>query len=1080
MGKILTEDMIEKACIERLCNGGHYHHIDAYIAHSKVISIENILESQQDGTGRTNIKEAILPKIFYSSLKEINPQIPDDILKNIVRDFSIYISKKDLKDTNYDNYKLLKNGIPVEFEREGKKEQDIVKLIAFNNYYRNNFTLVSQMWIKGETQYRRPDLILFVNGLPLVFIELKNSDVKLKTAYDDNLKNYLRDIPQLFFFNQFCVLSNGIETRVGSFTADYEHFFEWLRLRETDKLDRELIKKAGTSIEYLLDGLFDQETLLDYVENFILYENKREKIIAKNHQFLGVNNAIEAFKNREKLDGKLGVFWHTQGSGKSYSMGMFVNKINRKFQGNFTFLMVSDRLDLDGQLYKNFLRTEIIPGEKTESKRNPFIPISSAELREFLTTNKPFIFTLIHKFGYDKGKKYPLLSTRSDIIVIVDEAHRTQYKNLAENMRTGLPNAQYIAFTGTPLLGSKKLTNQWFGDYVSEYNFAQSVEDGSTVPLYYSRRVPEVALVNTDLNDDYLEIIEKEHLTKEEEEKLARDFAQTSEVLKRDDRLNKIAQDIVKHFPNRGYLGKAMVVSVDKFTAVKMYDKVQYYWNEEIKELYSKRAKTKTEIEKAKINEKINYMKSVEMAVVISEEAGEEEKFQAYGLDIKKHRERMKKLDDNGHDLEDNFKNPEHPLALVFLCAMWMTGFDVPSVSTLYLDKPMKGHTLMQAIARVNRVYPGKISGLIVDYLNLFKSMKDALGEYANPDNEAEMPVKEIETMLELLDQTINETYDFCKGLGIDFDEILATGEAFSKISLFDEFLNTLLDKDKSKEQFKIYANLCRNIYEAGKPEVFEMGWENKYLSIILYLDDMFQSSVDDEKLEKARLELEKTLDFSVKAQSFHEAQGHYSHKLKIMKDLNLSEIDVEDVKKVIQNSPYKNIEIQDLRSFIEDKLVKLIKENKTRISFYERYKGIIDRYNSGNSTNENYYEDLLKFMEDMQEEDERHIKEGLSKEELEIYDLLKKDKLTKEEEQQVKLSAKKLYEAVNKEDSGIKIVDWYKDEQPKQRVKASIDKILDDHLPNSYDRYVFNLKSDLIFTHIIEKAMLNQQLYVN
>lgn len=1069
MGKILTEDMIERACIDRLCPD-KYDFIDALIEPNKVFSRDNILEIEKDGTGRNNIKEVILPDILFKSLKEVNPQIPENILKDIVTDFRQYISNKDLKDTNYDNYKLIKDNIRVEYELNGKKKQDIVRLIAFNNYYRNTFTLVSQMWIKGDFGYRRPDLILFVNGLPLVFIELKNSDVKIKTAYDKNLKDYIRDIPQLFFFNQFCVLSNGTETRIGSFTAEYGHFFEWLRLSEEDRVDRKSIRKTGTSIEYLLDGLFDHETLLDYIENFILYENKREKIIAKNHQFLGINNAIDSFKNRKHLEGKLGVFWHTQGSGKSYSMGMFVNKINRKMQGNFSFLMVTDRVNLDDQLYKNFLRTEIITEEETARPEN------SEMLREDLTTSKAFIFTLIHKFRYDKGKKYPVLSERDDIIVIVDEAHRTQYKDLAENMRTALPNAGYIAFTGTPLLGSKRLTNQWFGDYVSEYNFAQSIEDGSTVPLYYSRRVPEVALINTDLDDDYLEIIEKENLTKEEEERLAKYYSQTTEVLKRDSRLDKVARDIVEHFPRRGYLGKAMVVSVDKFTTVKMYDKVNHYWDEKLKELIEKRSGAESEEDKIRIKNQIDYMKNIEMAVVISEDNDEEEKFKKERLDISKHRTRMKFIDENGHDIEDNFKDPDHPLSLVFLCAMWLTGFDVPSVSTLYLDKPMKGHTLMQAIARVNRVYPGKNSGLIVDYLNLFKSMKTALGDYANPDNEEEVPVKNIEAILELLDNTIDEAKGFCKGLNIDFDKILEIGDVFPRISIFKEYLNILLDKDEYKEEFKIYSNLCRNIYDASKPEVFEMGWENRYLSIIIYLDDMLKAAVRDESIENAKIELGRTLDLSVKAESIHEDAELGDYDIKVMETLNLSEIDTKDIKRKIDSSPYKNIEIQELRSFIEDKLEKLLEDNKTRISFAERYRAIIDNYNAGNSKNENFYEDLIDFVDDLKEESERHVREGLSEKELEIFDLLKKENLTKKEEQQVKLSAKKLYETITKDDGATKIVDWYKDEQPRWRVRSRVEEVLDEFLPQSYSKDMFNIKTDIVFAHIVEEAMKGRQ----
>lgn len=1067
MGKILTEDIIEKACIERLCEKNRYNHIDAFVSKNIVDTSENI----NDGTGRRNMKEVILPDILFNNLKIINPQIPENILRDIVEDFRVYSSNKDIKDVNYENYKKIKDGIRVEYERDGEKIQDIVRIIAFNNTYRNDFTVVSQMWIRGEIYFRRPDLILFINGLPFVFIELKNSDIKLKTAYDKNLKDYIRDIPQLFFFNQFCVLSNATETRIGSFTANYEHFFEWLRLSEEDKIDREEIKKESTSIEYLIDGLLKDDELLDYIENFILYENKREKIIAKNHQFLGVNKAIEKFKRRKQLDGKLGVFWHTQGSGKSYSMGMYVDKINRKIKGNFTFLLVTDRIDLDGQLYKNFLRTEIITEEESSQ------PKDSKQLRETLKTNKAFVFTLIHKFGYDKGKKYPILSERDDIVVIVDEAHRTQYKDLAQNMRAGIPNAGYIAFTGTPLLGSKRLTNQWFGDYVSEYNFARSIEDGSTVPLYYSRRVPEVELVNTDLDDDYLEIIENENLTTEEEERLAKNYARTNEVIKRDERLKKVAKDIVDHFPNRGYLGKAMVVSVDKFTTVKMYDKVQYYWDKKLKELYQERSGSNSKKEKDKIKNKINYMKNVEMAVVISQD-DDEDKFAKYGLGIKKHRERINHIDENGHDIEDNFKDPNHPLSLVFICAMWLTGFDAPSVSTLYLDKPMKGHTLMQAIARVNRVYPGKNSGLIVDYLNLFKSMKRALGDYANPDNEDEMPVKDIEVLLGLLNQTIDETYKFCKNLNIDFDKILESDKTFSKITLFEEYLDILLSKDDYKEEFKVYTNLCRNIYEASKPEVFERGWNNKYLSIIFYLDDMFRAVVRDINIDRAKIELDKTLDLSVKASSISEEDKSGDYGIKTMKTLSLAEIKTEDVRRKIQESPYKNIEIEELRAFIEEKLEKLLENNKTRINFSEKYKEIIDKYNAGNSSNENYYEDLVDFIDELKEEDERKVKEGLTEEELELYDLLKKDNLTKKEEEQVKLSAKKLYQAIIKEDSETKVVDWYKDEQPRRKVRLRVEKVLDDFLPDSYGRDIFSRKSEVVFTHIMEDAIMENQRY--
>lgn len=1059
--------MIEQACIQVLSKNDYYNFINANINANKVFSSSNILEHESDGTGRLSIKEVILPVVLYESLQNLNPHIPKHLLKEIVEDLRRPFTGQELELVNYERYKELKNGINVSFEKDGEKQYETVRIIDFNTATNNTFTIVSQMWIKGETQYRRPDLLLFVNGLPIVFIELKNSDVKLKTAYDKNLQDYMRDIPQLFYFNQLCVLSNASETRVGSFTANYSHFFEWLRSAEDDQVNRQQIRTQGTSIQFLLDDLLKHETLLDYVENFILFENKRMKILAKNHQFIGVNKGIESFNNRKKLNGKLGVFWHTQGSGKSYSMAMFVNKINRKIKGNFTFLMVTDRQDLDDQLFKNFLRTEAVTEEESAQPKN------GVALRKELQTNKAFLFTLIQKFRYDKGKKYPLLSDRDDIVVIVDEAHRTQYKSLAQNMRTALPNAQYMAFTGTPLLGSKRLTNQWFGDYVSEYNFARSIEDGSTVPLYYSRRVPEVWLTNDFLEDDYVEIIEDENLTPEEEEKLSNYYSKTNEVLKRDDRLNIVAKDIVEHFPNRGYLGKAMVISVDKFTTVRMYDKVKYYWNEKLKELYTKRSTTPSPEERERLNKQIKYMQQVKMAVVVSEDGDEDERFKHEGLDFKKHRDRMKHIDENGHDIEDNFKDPNDPLSLVFVCAMWLTGFDAPNTSTIYLDKPMKSHTLMQTIARINRVFPGKSSGLIVDYLNLFKHMKQALGDYANPDNDDNMPVKNIEEQIKLLEDVIQETKRFCEQLHINLDAILQRSEAFDKIDLFQQYTNILLDKDEYHEEFKIYVNLCKNIYEACKPEIFEFDWKNKYLSIIFYLGDMIKASVRDENIESAKIALSRTLDLSVQSSYVQEDAGENKYEVKAMKTLNLSEIKIDDIRKAINESPYKNIEIQELRSFIEDKLNKLLEDNKTRTNFVERYKELINRYNSGNSTNENYHEDLVDFVDNLKQEDERHVKEGLTEEELEIYDLLKKDKLTKKEAEKVKLSAKRLYESIKNEQSKTNVIDWYKDEQPRQAVKFEIERLLDETLPDSYDKEMFNVKTEVIMTHLMEEAMM-------
>ncbi|MBQ1983903.1 MAG: type I restriction endonuclease subunit R, partial [Spirochaetaceae bacterium] len=695
-----------------------------------VILCNPSLESQDNpdnGPHRDSVDQCVLPTILYDSLIKLNPNISKEKIQETVKNLSKNFTDKDIVETNYKLYQMIREKIKITEKRNGKEEFDFINLIDFENPENNNFTAVSQMWIKGSFGYCRPDVLIFVNGLPLVFIELKNETVKIQEAFTKNLTDYKKIIPNIFAFNQICVLSNGRETRIGAFNADYEFFFQWLKpTTEKEKINRKQIFEDGISLEIFADGLLRKETLLDYIENFILFDNQKTKIIAKNHQFLGVNNLFRQMYKREELKGKLGVFWHTQGSGKSYSMVMFARKVMRKIVGNFSFLVVTDRDDLDTQIHKTFVRTDVI-------KQSEIVqPANSEKLREYLGTNQKFVFTLIHKFRYDKKKEYPLLSTRNDIIVMVDEAHRTQYADLAENMRKGLPNANFVAFTGTPLLGTQKLTNQWFGDYVSEYNFAQAIEDGSTVPLFYSRRVPEVGLQNNFLDDDIVKIVEEEKLNDREEEALENAKSKIIEVLDRDDRLEKVAQDIAHHFPRRGFLGKAMVVSVTKYTAVKMYDKVQKYWKIEIQNLYNERntidPNDKEKLQK--INEMIDYMEKTEMAVIISEEADEEEKFKKKGLSVKQHRDLMNAVDKDGNDIEDRFKNAHDPLRLVFVCAMWLTGFDVPSLSTLYLDKPMKSHTLMQAIARANRVYPDKTAGIIVDYVNVFKYMNDALAEY--------------------------------------------------------------------------------------------------------------------------------------------------------------------------------------------------------------------------------------------------------------------------------------------------------------------------------------------------------------
>ena len=1017
-------------------------------------------------TGRATSSECILPVIFLNALKRINPQVDEEILRGIVSEFRKDYTATDMVDTNYRFYNQIRNGINVKVKNNGKEDFEIVKLIDFDNVENNDFHCVNQMWIKGRFRYRRPDVLLFVNGLPVVFIELKNSTVKVEESYNKNLVSYRQDIPNIFALNQICVLSNGLQTKLGAWNAGYEFFFEWLRVDdEKETIDRDKIAEYGLSIVNLIDGLFRKERLLDYIENFIFFDNKRVKIIAKNHQYLGVNNLMKSVENREQLNGKLGVFWHTQGSGKSYSMVMFVRKVKRKLHGNFTFLVITDRDDLDTQIHKTFVRSEVI-GEKEECQ-----PKNAAQLREFLSGNKPMVFTLIHKFQYEKTQKYPILSERNDIFVLVDEAHRTQYKQLAENMHTGLPNANYIAFTGTPLLGSKRLTNQWFGDYVSEYNFAQAIDDCSTIPLFYSRRVPEVGLENNWLDTDIDTIVEEEDLNDREKELLENSSSRILEVIKRDGRLDRIAQDIAHHFPRRGFLGKGMVVSVDKYTTVKMYEKVQHYWAEEKKALIKERNEATTKEERDKLTARLDYMNKVEMAVVISEEADEVDKFAAQGLDIIPHRKKLNDISPEGKDIEDRFKDKDDPLCLVFVCAMWLTGFDVPSLSTLYLDKPMKGHTLMQAIARANRVFPGKTCGIVVDYVNVFKYMQQALSDYASTDDGGtDYPAKDIEQLMESIDECIEECDTFLQSIGISLDDILAGGDTLDKLELLRKAYNRILEKDEWKDRFKVMSNLLMNLYDASKPEIFERNWYNEKFSPLDYLNGLFCNRIDDEKLRKAKARMAYTLDDSVTAIAAEDQAQYGIHQGKV---IDLSKLDIESIRKEIKSTPYKSLEIDNLKTYIEAALKQLINKNCTRVSFSQRYKSIIDRYNAGGSENEDYYEKLLQLIADLKKEQGRSTEMDLEEEELEIYDLLVQGrKLTKAEEQKVILASKNLYNRLLEEKDKLMVVDWYKDEQPRTMVFTLIQKSLNDDLPLSYDREAFTDKTNLLLNHFVDMAV--------
>lgn len=1079
MPNFLSEDNIEQAMVQRLQHLYGYDVLDCYTADAADLN---------DGSGRADKREVIFRDRLKTVAVRLNPEIPEAAIDDAVEQVCDQRQAMATIVANRELDSLIRDGVRVEFkDSDGRNRKERVKLIDFEAPENNHFLAVTQLWIQStgaaaKAGYRRPDILLYINGLPLVFIELKNSNVKLRSAYDDNLTNYKADIPQLFLTNVFCVFSNGLETRLGSLSAEWEHFFHWLRPEdEKEKIRRDQIREQGTSAERFLQGLCAKEKLLDYVENFVIYHKDTQKIIAQNHQFIGVNKGFDKFLRREEFGGKLGVFWHTQGSGKSFSMIFYARKIIRKVPGNYSFVVVTDRDDLDRQIYRNFLNTE------TVKKADAAQPKNSEQLRTFLGQNKKLVFTLIQKFRWPKGKRYPLLSDRDDIIVIVDEAHRTQYKTLAENMRAGLPNAQYLAFTGTPLLGRERKTNDWFGDYVSEYNFSQSMDDGATVPLFYKKRVPEVLNQNEDLSDEFYEILEDENLDEAQQEKLERRFATELQVIKRDDRLETIARDLVYHFPRRGYLGKGMVIAVDKFTAVKMYDKVQRLWKAEIKALRGEIKKASNERHKARLQKQLEWMRKVEMAVVVSAENGEEEKFDAHNLDIRPHRKRMDQLDAHGHDLEYNYKDPEHPLQLVFVCAMWLTGFDAPTVSTLYLDKPQKDHTLMQTIARANRVSSHRINGVektngeIVDYYGVIGRLRKAIKDYGQGDDGGdEPPVKDKDELFTLLADAIEQARVFCAERDIVIDEALASDDVFKKVGLFEAWADTLLAKDEWRKSFNVFENTITALYEACKPEILGDPVVRK-VALFQYLRGVLDSIIEQQDIDSATRKINELLDESliVDDKKFVEVKENPAdwQITQKGKTWDLSKVDFDKLKADFKQAQYKNIEIADLRVFLEKKLQDMLNQNRTRRDFAERLQEIIDNYNAGSSSADESYAQLLEEMAALKEEEDRHIRKGLTEDELEIYDLLCKDNMTQAEEKKVRLAAKALLKRLTEEKPKVLVQDWYKDMQTRLAVRDEVGAVLDDYLPeDGYDKDLFIQKRDMVFELTLDLAINHQR----
>ena len=775
------------------------------------------------------------------------------------------------------------------------------------------------------------------------------------------------------------------------------------------------------------------------------------KILAKNHQYLGVNNTIESLKQIEDNHGKLGVFWHTQGSGKSISMLLFAQKVLRKIPGNWTFVIVTDRKELDDQIYKTFASTS---GVLTQQE---VYAESVVHLRQLLSEDHRYIFTLIHKFQTQGGETHPVLSERSDIIVITDEAHRSQYDTLALNMRTALPNAAFIAFTGTPLMAGEEKTKSVFGEYVSIYNFNQSIADSATVPLYYENRVPKLQLTNPDLNEDLERVLEDAELDEAQEVKLEHEFAREYHLITRDERLEAVAEDIVLHFMGRGYRGKAMVISIDKASAVKMFDKVQKHWNTYIERLKSE-STTRHGKERVYLQEKIRYMEETDMAVVVSLGQNEIADLREKDVDITPHRARM-----NTEDLDTKFKDPEDPFRIVFVCAMWITGFDVPSCSTIYLDKPQRNHTLMQTIARANRVFGDKNNGLIVDYIGVFRDLEKALAIYATgADTEGKKPIADKSKLVQNLREAIAEISEFCKTLGVDL-AIAETGDAFQTSSHINDAMERILINDETKRNYLQFATNVTKLYKAilPDPDAHEF---TRVCTFIHIIAQKIRSLTTPADISEVMTGVENLLDQSIAPEGYRiqTPSGSYDSE-----QVDLSQIDFEQLSERFRTE-HKRIEAEKFRGAISTKLTTMIRLNKNRMDYQTKFEQMIAEYNEGTIGIEDYFEQLFGFAGELNQEDQRANTEEFSEEELAVFDLLtqREPHLTIPERDEVKTAVRKLLETLKQEKL---VLDWRKQAQAQAQVRLAIQELLDPELPQAYTQELFGKKCETIYQHIYD-----------
>ena len=1004
--------------------------------------------------GRASYHEIVLWRDLKAALNRLNPWITDLQITEACQTLESHLSSASLLQINEEKYFLIRDGIPVTVKRpDGKTDTKKAVVIDFEHTDNNRFLAVKEMKIHGDLYRRRTDIVGFVNGLPLLFIELKRNDVDVENAYNDNYTDYQDTIPFLFYYNAFLMLSNGLEAKVGTLGSKYEFFHEWKRLKEEDE--------GSVALETMLRGICKKDNFLDLYENFILYDHsdgRTVKILARNHQYLGVNEAVKAYADRKLREGKLGVFWHTQGSGKSYSMLFLAQKIRRKFPGSPTIVVLTDRDELNKQISGTFEACGLLG----KAKGKQFMATSGTDLVEKLKGNPSYIFTLIQKFNKpDEPPIYP----DHDILIMSDEAHRSQYGIYADNIEKLLPTASRIGFTGTPLLSSNEITARTFGGYISVYDFKRAVEDKATVPLYYENRGDKIKEIkNPDITDKILDAIEAADLNPDQAEKVMHEFEKEVHLLTAEPRLRAIAKDFVSHYSDLWTTGKAMFVCLNKVTCVRMYNYVQEYWQEEINALEAKVGSAASDQEQMELSRKLKWMKETEMCVVISQEQNEIQTFKKWGLDIIPHRAKMEK-----RELDKEYKDPDSNFRVVFVCAMWLTGFDVKTLSCLYLDKPLKAHTLMQTIARANRVAAGKSNGLIIDYIGIVKALQKALNDYTQnkEGNTSVNPAVDKEELIAQILRAMADARQLLADHSFSLDALVAA-EHFKKLELLADGAEAMCSSPETKKSFETYANEIGRLVKYLDREDIDNDTRDQTDAILAIFREM----------QKKRKHID-TTDLMVEINHIINENIEIEHTdedgLVQSRQFDISQIDFDLLAAEFAKVKRKNLLLKDLDALVQERLSMMMAVNPSRVDYYERYMGIIEAYNSeqDRATIEKTFMDLMNLAQTMSVEQQRYVREGFSSdEELSIYDLLFSENLSKTDITKIKKMSVDLLQKIKEK---IAQMDHWTD---KQETRAAVDvlirNVLYEEIPDSmFDQLDSYRKAiyEHVYTHYKEAA---------